>query len=68
MKGEDGMIVNQERDCDGRAKNGTNLGRNIPQTHLPFKKLGIYLPSIYRQAPGRHITTFRNSIILCRST
>ena len=36
-KGEDGMIVNQERDCDRRAENGGNLSRTIPWTHLPFK-------------------------------
>jgi len=37
-KGEDGRIVNQELDCDGRAENGINLGRAIIQTHLPIKK------------------------------
>jgi hypothetical protein len=37
-KGEDGMTVNQELDCDRRAENGRNLSRAIPWTHLPFKK------------------------------
>jgi len=38
-KGEDGMTVNQEPDLDGRAENGRNLGRAIPQTHLLFSKI-----------------------------
>ena len=38
-KGEDNMTVNQELDLAGRAENGRNLGRAIPQTHLPFLKL-----------------------------
>ena len=37
-KGEDGMKVNQEFDLDGRAENGRNLDRAIPQTHLLFFK------------------------------
>jgi len=56
-KDEYGMTVNQERDCDGKAKNGINLGRAIPQTHLTLKKSAgaglwpparrdIYLPSM----------------------
>ena len=38
-KGEDGMTVNQGLDLAGRAENGRNLGRAIPQTRLPFLKL-----------------------------
>jgi len=38
-KGKDGMTVNQELGLDGKAKNGRNLGRAIPWTHNPFKKL-----------------------------
>jgi len=37
-KGEDGMTVNQELNLDGRAENGRNLDRAIPQTHLLFFK------------------------------
>jgi hypothetical protein len=37
-KGEDGMTVNQELDLDGRAENGRNLGKVLPQPHLPLKK------------------------------
>ena len=37
-KGDVDMTVNQERDLVGRAENGINLGRAIPQTHLPLKK------------------------------
>jgi len=37
-KGEDGMTVNQEFDLAGKSENGRNLGKTIPQTHLPFKK------------------------------
>jgi len=37
-KGEDGMTVNQELNLDGRAVNGRNLGKAIPQTHLLFFK------------------------------
>ena len=38
-KGRDGMTVNQELDLDGRAENGRNLGRAIPQTHLLSLKI-----------------------------
>ena len=38
-EGKYGMTVNQERDCDGKEKNGINLGETILQTHLPLKKL-----------------------------
>jgi len=38
-KGEDGMTVNQELNLDGRAENGRNLDRAIPQTHLLFSKI-----------------------------
>jgi len=38
-KGEDAMTVNQELDLAGRVENGRNLGRAIPQTHLPLLKL-----------------------------
>ena len=37
-KGEDGMTVKQELYLDGRAENVRNLGKTIPQTHLPLKK------------------------------
>jgi hypothetical protein len=37
-EGEASMKVNQELDLDGRAENGRNLGRVIPQTHLLFLK------------------------------
>jgi hypothetical protein len=37
-KCEDDMKVDQELDLDGRAENGRNLGRAIPQTHLLFLK------------------------------
>ena len=42
-KGEDGMTVNQEPNLDGRAVNGRNLGKAIPQTHLLFfqKSAGV---------------------------
>ena len=35
-KGEDGMTVKQELYLDGRAENGRNLGKTIPQTHRLF--------------------------------
>jgi hypothetical protein len=38
-KCEDDMKVDQELDLDGRAENGRNLGRAIPQTHLLFSKI-----------------------------
>jgi len=41
-KGEDGMTVNQELNLDGRAVNGRNLGRAIPQTHLLSSKISQY--------------------------
>jgi len=37
-KGEDGMTVYQELDLAGKSENGRNLGKTIPQTHLPLKK------------------------------
>ena len=37
-KGDVDMTVNQERNLVGRAENLGNLGRAIPQTHLPLKK------------------------------
>ena len=37
-KGEHGSKMNQERDSAGRAENGRNLGRAIPQTHLFLRK------------------------------
>jgi hypothetical protein len=51
-KDDDGTIVNQERDCDGKAKNGINLVRAIPQTHLTLKKsagvgLWIFICHLY---------------------
>jgi hypothetical protein len=33
------MIVNQALDFAGRAENGKNLSRAIPQTHLLFSKI-----------------------------
>ena len=37
-KGEEDMTVNQDLDLAGRAENRGNLGKTIPQTHLPLKK------------------------------
>ena len=59
------MIVNQELDLGGRAENGRNLGRAIPQTHLFFSKISQYrspdtcLPAMYRQARGLHIPIYQ---------
>jgi len=37
-KCEDDITVNQEFDLAGKSENGRNLGKTIPQTHLPLKK------------------------------
>jgi len=50
------MKVNQELDLDGRAENGRNLGRAIPQTHLLFSKISQYRSPDTR---GLHITIYR---------
>ena len=55
-KGEDDMTVNQELDLDGRAENGRNLGRSIPQTHLLFSKISQYRSPDTR---GLYITIYR---------
>jgi len=57
-KGEDVMKVNQELDLDGRAENGRNLGRAIPQTHLFFSKISQYRSP---DARGLHITIYRTT-------
>jgi hypothetical protein len=54
-KCEDDMKVDQELDLDGRAENGRNLGRAIPQTHLLFLKNQPVEVSGYS---GLHITTY----------
>jgi len=48
------MKVDQELDLDGRAENGRNLWRAIPQTHLLFLKNQPVEVSGYS---GLHITT-----------
>jgi len=53
-KGEDVMKVNQELDLDWRAENGRNLGRAIPQTHLPSSTISQHRSLDTR---GLHITT-----------
>jgi hypothetical protein len=57
-KGEDGMKVNQELNLDGRAVNGRNLSKTIPQTHLLSSKI-----SQYRSLDNLslHITTYRTT-------
>jgi len=40
-KGGDAKSVNRGLDLAGRAENGRNLGKTIPQTHLPFKKSAV---------------------------
>ena len=53
-EGKYGMTVNQERDCDGKEKNGINLGETILQTHLPLKKsAGVGSWNVYPPSVGR---------------
>jgi hypothetical protein len=58
-KGEDVMKVDQELDLDGRAENGRNLWRAIPQTHLLFLKNQPV--EVSRYSGGLHITTYRTT-------
>jgi len=57
-KGEDAMTINQELNLAGRAENGENLGRAIPQTHLLFLKISRCRSPDTR---GLHIITYRTT-------
>lgn len=50
------MTVNQELDLAGRAENGGNLGKAIPQTHLLFLKI---IQCRSPDTPGLHKATYR---------
>jgi hypothetical protein len=66
------MIVNQERDSDGKAENLCNLSRAIPWAHLPLKKIS---QSLILDTTGQYITRYlpalpfalsaKNDALLC---